>query len=75
MARAAAPAESGVAPGRPVEQTSLAARNTAPDEVTVRFTRWTPFNNTAYQRGQFAGFRAAVARRLVVEGAAVVVQK
>ena len=54
----------------PVEQTSLAARVRDPDEVTLRFNRWHAHASTAYQRGEFAGFRRQVAQRLVASGVA-----
>ena len=57
------------------EQTSIADRRPDdPDEVTVQFTRWCAHLNTAYQKGQFAGFKRAVAQQLVASGAAVLVQ-
>lgn len=58
---------------QPVRRTSLAEQRT--DDATVRFNKWTSFQNTAYQKGQFAGFPLPVARRLVSEGLCVMVTK
>ena len=58
-------------PAKPVEKTSLAQRNNAPDQVTLCFTRWHSVGNTAYQRGEFAGFRIDVAQRLIAGGVAI----
>ena len=60
--------EPPVLPERVVPQTSLAARGTPPGEVTVQFRRWRAYGQTAYQRGQYAGFPAAVALRLEAAG-------
>ena len=57
-----------------VEQTSLAERHTASDEVTVRFAKWHAHGNTAYQKHQFAGFPLTVAQRLVAAGVALVAE-
>lgn len=54
-----------------IEQTSLADRHSDPDEVTLEFTRWHAQGNTAYQRGEFAGFKRAVAQRLIAGGVAI----
>ena len=56
------------------ERTSIASRHHAADEITVRFTKWHPHGNTAYQRGSFAGFRRDIALRLVAQGIAVVAE-
>ena len=56
----------------PVAQTSIAVRGMHPDEVTVRFLKWTPVGLTAYQRGQFAGFPSAVALRLEKDRSAII---
>jgi hypothetical protein len=54
---------------KPVQQTSLASRGIPPGEVTVQFRRWTAHAQTAYQRGQFAGFPLVIAERLEAAGA------
>ena len=61
-------------PSKPVEKTSLAARNNALDEVTLRFVKWHAHGNTAYQRGEFAGFRTDVAQRLIAGGVAILAE-
>ena len=79
---ATAAATAGVLPGAapdmlpsvPVEQTSIAARNNDPNEVTLRFVRWHAHGSTAYQQGEFAGFRRDVAQRLIAGGVAVLAE-
>jgi hypothetical protein len=56
---------------KPIMQTSLAHRNSGVGEVTVQFKRWTAFGQTAYQKGQFAGFPIAVAQGLRDRGAVI----
>jgi predicted metal-dependent phosphoesterase TrpH len=73
---AAAPAETKepdvtTPAGKEVAKTSLATRGTPPGEVTVQFRRWTAYGQTAYQRGQFAGFPASVAEQMERAGAVV----
>ncbi len=43
--------------------------------VTVRFLRWHQFGQTAYQKGQFAGFGEEDAKRLVKSCAAQIVDR
>lgn len=57
---------------RVVERTSLATRGTAADEVNVQFRRWTAHGNTAYQKGQYAGFPIPVAEALAARGAVII---
>ena len=57
-----------------VERTSLAGRNNAPDEVTLHFTRWHATGMSAYQKGQFAGFKRPEAQRLIAQGVAVLAE-
>ena len=57
-----------------IEQTSIAARNNDPNEVTLRFVRWHAHGSTAYQQGEFAGFRRDVAQRLIAGGVAVLAE-
>lgn len=71
----AAPDETAVVvAAAPIEHTSIAGRNNARDEVTLRFLKWHAHGNTAYQRGQFAGFKLDVAQRLVASGVALLAQ-
>ena len=56
-----------------VPQTSLGAHVPFPNEVTVQFRRWYAHANTAYQRGQQAGFPAPVAEEMVRKGVGLVV--
>lgn len=59
-----------------IPQTSLASRAPTPENnVTVRFRKWTTHGNTAYQRGQFAGFSERDAAILVRNGAADIVER
>jgi len=58
---------------QPIPQTSLATREPAPDEVTVRFTRWTAWGQTAYQKHTFAGFPRSEAEKMVAQGCAIIV--
>ncbi len=54
-----------------IPQTSLASRAPTPlNEVTLRFRQWTMVGNTAYQRGQFAGFSRKQADLLIRAGKA-----
>lgn len=45
-----------------------------PTEVTVMFRRWTAFNNTAYMRGQTAGFSRHEAAALRARGLVDIVE-
>ena len=58
-------------PDVPKMQTSIDTNSQAP--VTVRFRCWTAFGNTAYMRGQEAGFTSWEAEQLVRRGKAVIV--
>ena len=62
--------EQPVYPGTPIPQTSIATPYRHPNEVTVRFNRWTQVGMTAYQKGQCAGFLRPVAEQLQTKGAA-----
>jgi len=55
-------------------RTSLATPSKHPDEDTVRFNRFTQIGQTAYQRGQFAGFLRPMTDSLVAKGAAVIAE-
>ena len=57
----------------PVMPTSVSSREPHPDEVTVRFTRWTAWGQTAYQKDQFAGFLRGEAEKMVKQGCAIIV--
>jgi hypothetical protein len=57
-----------------VERTSLGHRNDSLDDVTLRFTKWHPHGNTAYQKGQFAGFNRVEAQRLIAMGVAILAE-
>lgn len=48
-----------------VPQTSLGVHVPPPGEVTVQFRRWHAMANTAYQRGQWAGFPPRIAADLI----------
>ena len=62
--------EQPVYPGTPIPQTSVASPFRHPNEVTVRFNRWTQVGMTAYQKGQCAGFLRPLAEQLQAKGAA-----
>jgi hypothetical protein len=57
-----------------VERTSLGNRNDSMGEVTLRFNRWHAHGNTAYQKGQFAGFSRPEAQRLIASGVAILAE-
>ena len=59
---------------KPIPQTPLGERNMGVDQVTVHFLKYTPFNNTAYQQGSFAGFSRPIAQRLINGGNAVLAE-
>jgi hypothetical protein len=56
---------------KPIMQTSLGSRRSSEGEVTVQFRKWTAHGNTAYQKGQYAGFPIAVALGLRDRGAVI----
>lgn len=60
--------EQHVAAGMPVPQSSVVTRFRHPQEVTVRFKRWTQVGQTAYQKGQCAGFLRPAAEAMVRKG-------
>lgn len=57
-----------------VSTTSVAANAMGPHEATVRFNKWVAHGNTAYQKGQHAGFHINEARELERRNLAVIVQ-
>jgi hypothetical protein len=65
-------AASSVSAKQPIAQTSLAARGNPPGQVTVQFRKWHAHGQTAYQKGQFAGFPVAVAEGMERSGVVVV---
>ncbi len=55
-----------------IPHTSIATRGTNPGEVMVQFQKWHAYGQTAYQRGQFAGFPLAVADKMERAGVVVI---
>lgn len=71
MAAAAAEVKDA-ATTKEIPKTSLANRGSRPDDVTVKFRVWTAHGNTAYQKGQFAGFPIAIAEQLERAGRVII---